>query len=205
MDPARPSNSSSSEAADAADIRLWRKAERTVLLDRRVAMPESSRAAHSERITAALHEVLAPTGNTLVGFYWPFKREYDLRPVVRTLHADGVRLALPVVVAKARPLVFRLWHPGAAMVLGVWNIPYPAEGDPVLPDVLLVPLLGFDRQGYRLGYGGGFYDRTVAAMPSRPRLIGIGFELGRLPTIHPQPHDIRMDLVVTERGVERFG
>lgn len=190
---------------DAEDVRLWRKAKRMALLDQRAGMPGESRAAHSERITAALPEVIGPgAGERLVGFYWPFKREYDPRPVVRALHAQGVRLALPVVVAKAQPLVFRPWQPGVPMVLGVWNIPFPTEGDPVLPDTLLVPLLGFDRRGYRLGYGGGYYDRTVAAMSRKPLLVGVGFELNRLSTIHPQPHDIRMDVIVTERGVERF-
>jgi len=87
---------------------------------------------------------------------------------------------------------------------GIWDIPVPDEGDWVRPEVLLVPLLGFDLQGYRLGYGGGYYDRTLAAaMPSPPLAIGIGFEIGRLETIHPQPHDVPMDLIVTERQVFR--
>jgi 5-formyltetrahydrofolate cyclo-ligase len=76
----------------------------------------------------------------------------------------------------------------------------PAEGPPVQPDTLLVPLVGFDARGYRLGHGGGYYDRTLAAMPRRPLAVGIGFESLRLPTIHPQPHDIPMDMIVTERG-----
>ena len=84
------------------------------------------------------------------------------------------------------------------MANGFWNIPVPAAGDPVASDVLLVPVVGFDRQNYRLRYGGGYYDRTLAAA-ARPRTIGVGFELARIATIHPQPHDIPMDQVVTER------
>ena len=83
------------------------------------------------------------------------------------------------------------------MALGVWNIPFPAEGEAVQPDTLLVPLVGFDTAGYRLGYGGGFYDRTLAMMPARPHTIGIGFTASRLRTIYPQPHDIPMDRIVT--------
>jgi 5-formyltetrahydrofolate cyclo-ligase len=95
-------------------------------------------------------------------------------------------------------LIFWPWWPGAPMTQGVWSIPIPADGEPVQPDTLLVPLVGFDSENYRLGYGGGFYDRTIAAMPSRPRTIGIGFACARLATIYPQPYDIPMDEVVTD-------
>jgi 5-formyltetrahydrofolate cyclo-ligase len=87
----------------------------------------------------------------------------------------------------------------------VWDIPIPIERQAVRPTALLVPLVGFDRQGYRLGYGGGYYDRTLAAMDPKPLIIGIGYEIGRLETIHPQPHDVPMDAIVTEAGVARFG
>jgi len=108
-------------------------------------------------------------------------------------------LALPVVVEKAKPLIFREWWPGISMNHGVWNIPVPAAGEPVEPDALLVPVVGFDRRRYRLGYGGGYYDRTLAALSAKPRAVGVGFELSQLATIYPQPHDIPMDLIVTER------
>ena len=183
------------------EIRLWRKAKRVALIERRLAMTAATRAARSDAITAALHQVLASCSGRLIGFYWPFKGEYDPRPLVRTLHAGGARLALPVVVEKARPMVFREWWPGAPMTHGVWNIPVPAAGEPVAPDLLLVPLVGFDERRFRLGYGGGYYDRTLASLPFRPRTIGIGFELARIATIHPQPHDIAMDVIVTEARV----
>lgn len=107
-------------------------------------------------------------------------------------------MALPVIVERGQPLVFREWTPGSLMVQGTWKIPMPASGEGVFPDLLIVPLVGFDRKGYRLGYGGGFYDRTIAAMPERPRTIGVGFELGLLETIYPQPHDIALEMIVTE-------
>jgi 5-formyltetrahydrofolate cyclo-ligase len=183
---------------DWADVRLWRKAKRQVLIERRVAMSASDRAAAQKRITERLTIILMETPPRLLGFYWPFKGEYDPRPLVRTLHKAGVSLALPVVVGKAQPLIFRPWWPRAPMALGVWNIPYPTDGEPVEPDILLVPLVGFDRGGYRLGYGGGFYDRTLAAAQSRPKTIGIGFTSSRLRTIYPQPHDIPMDQIVAD-------
>ena len=183
---------------DWAEVRVWRKAERAALIARRVAMATTDRAAASAHITGRLTRLLEENPARLIGFYWPFKGEYDPRPLVRALHRSGIRLALPVVIGKAQPLIFRLWWPGVPMTPGVWNIPVPAEGDPVQPDTLLVPVVGFDAAGYRLGYGGGFYDRTIAAMPVRPRLIGIGFAGSRLASIHPQPHDIPMDRIVTD-------
>ncbi|MFC7555271.1 5-formyltetrahydrofolate cyclo-ligase [Pseudoroseomonas wenyumeiae] len=183
---------------DWAEIRLWRKVKRAALIEKRLAMPAATRAAHSEAITAALHQVLASCSGQRIGFYWPFKGEYDPRPLARVLHAGGRRLALPVVVEKARPMVFREWWPGAPMTHGIWNIPVPAAGEPVAPNLLLVPLVGFDARQFRLGYGGGYHDRTLASLPARPRTIGLGFELARIATIHPQPHDIAMDLIVTE-------
>ncbi|MDT7953736.1 MAG: 5-formyltetrahydrofolate cyclo-ligase [Acetobacteraceae bacterium] len=203
--PDRPSPTAGSPPATAIqdweEVRLWRKAKRAVLIERRLAMSASERAAHSEAITVALLQVLSSFPAALIGFFWPFKGEYDPRPLVRSLHAKGTGLALPVVVEKAKPLIFREWRPGMAMTNGVWNIPVPSMGEPVAPDVLLVPMIGFDRQAFRLGYGGGYYDRTLGALRTRPRTVGIGFGLSQIATIYPQPHDIPMDLVVTEQGL----
>ena len=87
------------------------------------------------------------------------------------------------------------------MTRGVWNIPIPAGDESVEPDVLIAPLVGFDPAGYRLGYGGGYYDRTIASRTAKPFVIGIGFEIARLSTIYPQSHDIPMDVIVTDRGI----
>ncbi|EHL99695.1 5-formyltetrahydrofolate cyclo-ligase [Acetobacteraceae bacterium AT-5844] len=195
-------HSGGSAAQEWEEVRLWRKAKRAALIERRLALSAARRAAHGEAVAATLEQVLSSCSGRLIGFYWPFKGEYDPRPLVRALHARGERLALPVVVEKAAPMIFREWWPGAPMAHGVWNIPIPATGEPVTPDLLLVPLVGFDRRRFRLGYGGGYYDRTLAALPTRPRTIGIGFECARIATIHPQPHDIAMDLIVTESGSE---
>jgi hypothetical protein len=106
-----------------------------------------------------------------------------------------------VVVAKASPLQFRKWWPGAPMTRGVYDIPIPDGTELVVPDAAIVPMNGFDHQAYRLGYGGGYFDRTLAVTVPRPLAIGVSFEFARLPTIYPQPHDIAMDFVVTEAGV----
>lgn len=184
-----------------SEVRRWRRATRAQLIATRVAATYGLRRRWHDAITAELRRLIPDLRRRLVGFYWPFKGEYDPRPLVRELIAAGGRVALPVVIEKARPMVFREWRPGAAMVKGVWNIPVPAEGAAVSPDALLVALLGFDARRFRLGYGGGYYDRTLASLAAKPLTVGVGFGLGRLATIHPQPHDIPMDLIVTEGGI----
>jgi 5-formyltetrahydrofolate cyclo-ligase len=183
------------------DIRRWRKATRAELLAARQGMESEQRSVCGAAISAALADVVGSRAWHCVGLYWPFRGEYDARPVAETLRVRGAQLALPEVVVKAAPLVFRSWRPGDRLVSGIWDIPVPANGEAVQPDLLLVPLVGFDSQRFRLGYGGGYYDRTIAAMPVRPYVVGIGFAMAQLPTIHPQSHDIPMDVIVTERHV----
>ncbi len=189
---------------DWQEINAWRKDKRAELLAARVAPPQAEREALAARVVERLRPLLPAPAGLCVGFYWPFKGEIDLRPLLRDLVAAGAEAALPVVVEKNRPLEFWRWTPGAKMGRGIWNIPVPAERDPVDPNLLLVPLVGFDACGYRLGYGGGYYDRTLAARDPRPRTIGIGFEAGRLASIGPQRHDIPLDAIVTEAETRRF-
>jgi 5-formyltetrahydrofolate cyclo-ligase len=186
--------------ADWPETRAWRRAKRGELINARVRMPKREREERASRILERLSEGVPPLESGAVGFYWAFKGEIDMRGIVRGLMASGAGAALPVVVEKGTPLEFWDWRPRMKMARGIWNIPIPGERVPVQPSLLLVPLVGFDEAGYRLGYGGGYYDRTVAAMPTRPICIGIGFELGRLDSIQPQKHDIPMDAIVTEEG-----
>jgi 5-formyltetrahydrofolate cyclo-ligase len=183
------------------EIRRWRREQRASLIARRQAIPQDERRRLQPLILDLVEQPFPELANALVGFYWPIRGEIGLHGLVRRLVEQGARAALPVVVEKGRPLEFRAWRPGAPLERGVWNIPIPATREVVRPTALLVPLVGFDAQGYRLGYGGGYYDRTLAAMSPKPLTIGIGYELGRLATIHPQPHDIPMDAIVTEAGV----
>ena len=168
-----------------------------------MAMPLAERRRANASITAWLLQAFPMRTGTVVGLYWPFKGEFDPRFVIRQWRAAGVRAALPVVVQKNAPLEFREWWPGVPTRKGVFELPVPVDTPLLRPDMLLIPPIGFDAQCYRLGYGGGYFDRTLAAMDPTPLKIGVAFELGRIATIHPQPHDIPMDLIVTETGVTR--
>jgi 5-formyltetrahydrofolate cyclo-ligase len=185
------------------DVAAWRKVRRVELIARRQAVAPDERRQWSAAIERNLRTVFAGRTPACLSFYWPFRGEIDLRPLVRELLELGWRATLPVVVKKASPLEFRPWTPDAAMEDGIWNIPQPRDGPPVTPDLVLSPVVGFDDQRYRLGYGGGYYDRTLAVLSPRPFAIGIGFEFQRLDTIHPQPYDQRFDVIVTEAGVRR--
>ena len=185
---------------EGAELKAWRKAERERLVALRQSLPAGKRQRCSARIDAALRGVLAERPGIL-GVYWPFRAEFDPRPLVDWAVAEGRTVALPVVVDKKGPLEYRAWRPGEALVDGVWNIPVPEKRDIVTPVLVLAPLVGFDDECYRLGYGGGYFDRTLAALLPRPVAIGIGFEPQRLATIYPQSFDIPMDVIVTEAGI----
>ena len=188
-------------------VQAFRKAKRAELLARRQTLePRRPRAATRSDAPdrAAARRGRAARAFPVLGFYWPIRGELDLRGIARRhIDAGGVA-ALPVVVAKNAPVEFWRWEPGAAMQRGFWNIPVPRERRCVTPDALLIPLVGYDSAGYRLGYGGGYYDRTLAALTPRPFCIGVAYDDSQLETIHPQPHDIPMNVIVTERRVLRF-
>ena len=187
------------------DLKAWRKALRSELIARREGVPADERAAWNERITRALLDGFDIPAESVVGFCWPFKGEFDSRFAVRRWREHGALGALPEVVAPKTPLQFRLWKPGVPMRPGVYDIPVP-DGTPVVaPDIAVVPMNGFDACGYRLGYGGGFFDRTLAACEGRVIAIGVAYEVLRLETIHPQPYDVPMDFVVTEDALYAAG
>jgi 5,10-methenyltetrahydrofolate synthetase len=200
VDPAYAGLPSPAKPPMDRDLLRWRKAERERLIAERLAVAAALRAGHATQIAAGLGEIIGDPAGRIVSAYWPFRGEPDLRPWLEQVWARGGRAALPVVLAKGTPLSFRLWRAGAPLVRGVWNIPVPAEGEEVVPDIVIAPLVGFDRDGYRLGYGGGFFDRTLAALPGR-QAIGVGYSAAILPTIHPQWHDVPMQVIVTESEV----
>jgi 5,10-methenyltetrahydrofolate synthetase len=177
---------------------------RQELIARRLAVsPEAQRAA-DQRITEFLVVGFPMLDRLTIGFYWPFNGEVDPRVAVHRFRARGARTALPVVVGKRSPLEFRTWAPGTETVPGVFGLPVP-QSPVVVPDVLLMPPVGFDAGGYRLGYGGGYFDRTLAGLSPQPLKIGLARGVSRVETIHPQPHDIPMDFVITEAGVHAAG
>ena len=179
----------------------WRKQQRAQLLATRSAASAQDRAAWSAAIHAFLLEALDLQAPCVLGLCWPYRQEFDARPLAAHLRARGVRSALPVVRGPGLPLAFHHWWPGVAMDKGVYDIPVPRDTEALLPDVLLVPPVGIDALGYRLGYGGGYFDRTLAALARKPVCIATTFDLSRIASLEPQAHDVRMDFVVTETGI----
>ncbi|HUN68350.1 MAG TPA: 5-formyltetrahydrofolate cyclo-ligase [Burkholderiales bacterium] len=188
---------------DPDQLKAWRKSERNRLIEAREALGAAERDRFRHRIDAHLQRAFPGLAAAKLAFCWPIRGEYDARHLVRTLRERGALTALPVVVAPRQPLEFREWHPGVRLASGPLGIPYPADSAAVVPDAVLLPMNGWDEAGYRLGYGGGFFDRTLAALAKKPAVIGISYELARMQTIHPQNWDIPVDWVVTERGVYR--
>src|SRR5437588_1848379 len=188
---------------EATGLRAWRRSERQRLLALRTAVAPARRRQWGKAIEARLLTLLQDEPGIVVGVYWPFQAEFDPRPLIDTLIAQGSSVALPAVVDKKGPLEYRAWRPGETLVDGVWNIPVPEKREVVIPAIVLAPVVGFDRGCYRLGYGGGYFDRTLAALSPKPLAIGIGFELQAIETIYPQPFDVPMDLIVTETETRR--
>jgi 5,10-methenyltetrahydrofolate synthetase len=184
------------------ELRAWRRALRERLIAERLALARATRERHRRAIDAHLAHGFPELERGVVAFCWPYQGEYDARLLARRLRARGAVTALPAVVAPRAPLVFREWRPGVALARGVYGILYPASSREVAPDAVLVPVVAFDDAGFRLGYGGGYFDRTLAAA-KRPVAIGVGYELAHVATVHPQPHDLPMDWIVTERGIYR--
>jgi len=180
------------------DWKAWRRSERERLIAERLSIPADGRQSIAAALAAKLDAALELKPGIVVSFYWPFRGELDLRPWIIGLLGRGVHAALPVVLVKQAPMVFRLWSPGAKMERGIWNIPVPTADAEITPDLVIAPLVGFDAVCFRLGYGGGYFDRTLVALPDRPFVVGIGYAASQLATIHPQGHDIPMDLIVTE-------
>ncbi len=191
------------EQANVDAVKRWRKAMRQALLAERLAIVD----AHHVAWSAAIHRHLGSTFHEVdgitIGFYWPHQREFDARPLIGDLLAKGATCALPVVAVPKCPLLFREWRTDTPIDTGLYGIPIPVGTREVIPDVVLAPLNGFDALGYRLGYGSGYFDRTLAALGNHPTSIGIGFELARLESIFPQAHDVPLDFIVTEAGICR--
>ena len=191
----------------ARDVARWRKAERARLRTARQALSVAERTAIGEALALHLRVFLedrfGSVQSRVMSAYWPIEGEPDLRPLLAELHGAGATVALPSVETEAAPLVFRRWTPETKMVRDDRNIPAPPpDASIVTPEIVLAPLIGWDEGGYRLGYGGGSFDRTLAALTPRPFAIGIGVQSARLVTIYPQPHDIALDAILTEAGVQ---
>ena len=188
---------------DIQALTLWRREQRQRLVAARLAVDAAQLESWRQSIDSHIERSFPGLAKVTVAICWPIRNEYDARHLARRLREQGARTVLPVVIAPKTPLVFREWHPGVKLAEGAMGIPYPVDSAEMAPDAVLLPMNGWDAQGYRLGYGGGFFDRTLASLAKTPVTVGVSYELARMETIHPQPWDIPLDYVVTERGVYR--
>lgn len=183
----------------ARDVARFRRCARARLTAERALSVEARAEATATHIDRLGRSIALSSGMTVAG-YWPIRGEPDLRPRMETAHAEGASVLLPLVIDEESPLEFHTWSPDCRMTRGFWNILVPADGEPARPDIVIVPLVGVDANLYRLGNGGGYYDRTLAYLVPRPRVIGVGFAGCLLPTIHPMPWDVPMDEVLLSDG-----
>jgi 5-formyltetrahydrofolate cyclo-ligase len=174
---------------------------RAAALARRDALSTDKRGAAAQAIAARALPISVTPGQVIAG-YAPIRSEIDPLPLMRVLVKQGGRLALPVVIARDQPLVFRSWSPDIPLVQGAFGIGEPSVDAPVLdPDIVLVPLAGFDRAGHRIGYGAGFYDRTLQRLRvTKPIVVvGLAFSVQEVDHVPALPHDMRLDYIATER------
>jgi len=179
---------------DKKTLRRQLQAERQSLIDRH------QRSMHLQEV---LRVWLLARTDTAIGAYWPIKGEFDALPALfRWSEADAKRrIGLPVVDKATRQLSFQVWYPGCEMEDDAYGIPKP-KGTPVFqPTLLLVPCVGYGPRGVRLGYGGGFYDRTLATLEPRPTTVGLAYSQGFLPWLQAEPHDVPLDTVLTDEGL----
>ena len=194
------------QAGPADDILKLKVEFRREALARRDALPAAARQAAAEAIAASDFPLAIGPG-TIVSGFMPLGGEINPLPLMKKLAAQGARLALPVVAGRGQPLVMRSWAWGEPLNAGVWGIREPKpEAPEVEPDILLVPLLAFDRAGYRLGYGGGYYDRTIGRLRANKPVtaVGVAFAAQEVPQVPISPRDARLDLVLTERETIDF-
>jgi len=193
-------------AMQMAEVHAEKVELRRAAIARRDALPAEVRQAAAETIAARAFPIpITPV--MIVSGFMPMRSEINPLPLMRKLQGQGARLALPVVAGRGKPLVMREWTFGAPLQAGVWGIRQPApEAAALDPDILLVPLLAFDRAGYRIGYGAGYYDLTIARLRARKAVIavGLGFAVQEIAAVPATPRDARLDLVLTEREVIDF-
>lgn len=189
---------------DTQAAKAWRQRQRERLVASRQAISPALRESWQQHVISQLLNYLSELHPGTVGFYLPIHGELDCRPLVTTLIQQGWQAAVPVMQQGVKTLTFCQWTPQTEMIAGIWQIPVPKHQVVLRPDILLIPLVGYDHDGYRLGYGGGYYDRTLAQYSVKPLTIGVGLNQGHIDTIYPHQFDIPMDLIVTENQLLIF-
>jgi 5-formyltetrahydrofolate cyclo-ligase len=179
---------------DKGVLRKQLQAERQAMVDRH------QRSVHLQEV---LRVWLVGRGDKTIGAYWPIKGEFDALPALyRWSEADEARrIGLPVINRETKQLRFHVWYPGCPMEEDAYGIPKPKDTEAFEPQLLLVPCVGYGPRGLRLGYGGGFYDRTLAALQPRPLTVGVGYANGFVPWLQPEPHDVPLDVMLTDEGL----
>jgi 5,10-methenyltetrahydrofolate synthetase len=180
---------------------------RKALIEQRLDMPD--RLARADLLQRVMRIWLVGRPDLVIGAYWPIKGEFDPLPALHRWKEDGElldvpdmkRIALPVVDRVHKTMIFHAWYPGCPMEEDAYNIPKPKDTEVVVPTLLFVPCLGYGAGGYRLGYGGGFYDRTLATLSPRPFTVGLGFTQGFIDDFEPEPHDLPLDAILNDNGV----
>jgi 5,10-methenyltetrahydrofolate synthetase len=184
-----------------------KKALRKSLIEQRLSMPD--RLHRADLLQRVMRIWLVGRPDTVIGAYWPIKGEFDPLPALHRWKEDGElldepqprRIGLPVVDKVNQTLKFHAWFPGCPMEEDAFGIPKPKDTEVVVPTLLFVPCVGYAPGGFRLGYGGGFYDRTLAKLQPAPHTVGLGYAAGFLPDWMPEPHDIALDGLLNELGV----
>ena len=184
-----------------------KKTQRQELIEQRLNMPD--RLQRADLLQRVMRIWLVGRSDTMIGAYWPIKGEFDPLPALHRWKEDGElleesqrrRIGLPVVDREKKTLQFHAWYPGCPMEEDAYNIPKPKDTEVIVPTLLFVPCVGYGAGGYRLGYGGGFYDRTLAELQPKPFTVGLGFAQGFLPDLEPEPHDVPLDALLNENGV----
>jgi 5,10-methenyltetrahydrofolate synthetase len=184
-----------------------KKILRQQLIADRLAMPD--RAARATMLQQVMRIWLVGRTDTVIGAYWPIKGEFDPLPALHRWKEDGElldeplrrRIGLPVIDKLTKTLTFHVWYPGCPMEEDAYGIPKPKDTDVIQPTLLFVPCVGYGPGGYRLGYGGGFYDRTLASLQPQPFTVGLGFTQGFVDDLEPELHDIPLDAILNDHGV----
>jgi 5-formyltetrahydrofolate cyclo-ligase len=193
-------NSDDSKAAQ-------KKALRKALLDQRLAMPD--RLQRADLLQRVMRIWLVGRPDAVIGAYWPIKGEFDPLPALHRWKEDGElidqpqprRIGLPVVNRAHKTMTFHAWYPGCPMEEDAYGIPKPKDTELIVPTLLFVPCVGYGPGGYRLGYGGGFYDRMLASLSPRPFTVGLGFGSGFVDDFEPETHDMPLDAILNDHGV----
>jgi 5,10-methenyltetrahydrofolate synthetase len=192
---------------DNSEQALVKKALRAALIEQRNNLPD--RQLREDLLQRVMRIWLVGRPEIVIGAYWPIKGEFDPLPALHRWKEDGElldepqprRIGLPVVDKESRTMTFHAWYPGCPMEEDAYGIPKPKDTEVIIPTLVFAPCVGYGPGGYRLGYGGGFYDRMLASLTPKPFSVGLGFGMGFLPELEPEPHDMPLDAILNDYGV----